>query len=107
MADRLAHPSNEMLKYVYNTIQLPTSTIDKYTSQMCHLIKAHKLPFTHVNKHSVNTFELLYMNLLVSLAVATTSVRYSLLIFDDFSRYLYLFFDKYDVASIYHSLCKW
>lgn len=94
----------EVLKCVYNTLQLPTSTLNKCIYQIWPLTKAHKLPFTHVHKHYANAFELLHMNLQMFLIVATNGAKYCLLIVDYFSIYQQMYFlsTKSNVVSAFH-----
>ena len=61
----------------------------------CQLAKSHRLPFVNSNSRALKPFELVHTDLWGPSTVNSTfSVRYFLLVIDDYSRYTWLYLLK-------------
>lgn len=79
----LAHLSK--FSNVFTTLQLSFNTINKCKCEIFPIIKSHKLSFTHSHKYVTTHFELLYIDLWLSVIVVVIDAYYFLFIVDDFS----------------------
>jgi hypothetical protein len=91
---RLGHPGPDALS------SLSRSSFISYTStthdfcHACQLGKHTRLPFSSSSSHVEKTFDLLYLDLWASPVVSVSGSKYYLVIFDDFTHYLWTFLLK-------------
>jgi hypothetical protein len=91
---RLGHPSPDALS------SLSRSSFISYTStthdfcHACQLGKHTRLPFSSSSSHVEKAFDLLYLDLWASPVVSVSGSKYYLVIFDDFTHYLWTFLLK-------------
>lgn len=95
---RIGHPSDIIMNNEMSCINGSSITGNsKCTS--CPLGKSHKLPFHSQHVKALKSFDLIYADLWTSPIVSTT-VKYYLLLVDDYSRYMWNYFLSHK------SLCK-
>lgn len=90
---RLAHPSS----VVYDKLSQHTkfSSWTKNNASLCiisSLAKSHKQPFHPTHVFSSHVFYLLYMDICTSLALTSTGAKYFLLIVDDYTQFMWIYF---------------
>lgn len=59
---------------------------------VCLLAMAHKLPFVASNSRSIKPFQLMYANLWTSPIISAITTKYFLLLVDDHTKYMWIFF---------------
>lgn len=91
---RLGHPSFKVLHHVSSVFPY-VQTQSKGVCEYCHFAKQQKLPFHHCSSCSINSFDLIHVDIWGPLAV--TSIRgysYFLTIVDDHFRHTWVYLMK-------------
>jgi len=91
---RLGHPSKHVVEQVCKTFPYVNSSSDKLC-YICYLAKQHKLPFQISDTASLNTFDLIHIDIWGPIAISSIhGYKYFLTIVDDFSRHSWIFLMK-------------
>lgn len=90
---RQGHPSEMILNKLAMRTDL-NCKIDSASSKylLCPLAKAYKLPLVASTSKLVKPFDLVYVDLWTSHIVSITTAKYCLLLVDDYSKYMWLYF---------------
>lgn len=73
-------------------LNISSSLDDLYKCKSCPLRKSHRLPYTSSHEHSGKMFDLVYVDSWTSPIIASIGVKYFLLVVDDHSRFMWVYF---------------
>jgi len=91
---RLGHPSKHVVEQVCKIFPYANSNFDKLCD-ICHLAKQHKLHFQISDLVSLNTFDLIHIDILGPITISFVhGHKYFLTTIDDFSRHSWIFLIK-------------
>jgi hypothetical protein len=88
---RLGHPGPDALSSLSRSSFIHCTSNKHNFCHACQLGKHTRLPFHSSSHHAEQPFDLIHLDLWTSLVVSVSGSKYYLVIFDDFTHYLWIF----------------